>query len=216
MSMIRAYSELYLNDAKSTLATCFDYMINTCALSPSMTSFMFVKSGYADLFAAGNPSVISGMSGIELAYKILEDSYSVPDIPEIRFSEHFSPEYWTGWSLAWYQWYSNRRFRDIFRVVALKDIIAMYSVFHEEDITSFFNAMDEKFSKFTYSSNLKQIRENRGFSQAELASETGINLRSIQMYEQGHNDINKAQAQTLYRLSGKLDCKIEDLLENPQ
>lgn len=33
------------------------------------------------------------------------------------------------------------------------------------------------------------------------------------MYEQRHNDINKAQAETLHRLSIVLGCNIEDLLE---
>ena len=213
--MIRAYSELYLNDAKSSLSSCFDYIINSCGISPAMTAFMFAKSGYAELFELGNPYVISGMSGIELAHKILEDSYMKPVFPEPQFSESFSPEYWAGWVLAWYQWYSNRRFKDIFRVVSLQDVIAMYSVFHEEDITSFFSTMDEKINRFTYSSNLKKTRENRGFSQTELARESGVNLRSIQMYEQGINDINKAQARTLYKLSRKIGCTIEDLLENP-
>lgn len=38
-------------------------------------------------------------------------------------------------------------------------------------------------------------------------------IRSIQMYEQRNNDINKAQVDILFRLSKTLGCKIEDLLE---
>ena len=34
-------------------------------------------------------------------------------------------------------------------------------------------------------------------------------------WEQKVNDIDKAQAQTLYKLSRVLGCDIEDLLENP-
>ncbi len=62
---------------------------------------------------------------------------------------------------------------------------------------------------------IKQIRESRGISQAELAETSGVNLRSIQMYEQKVNDIDKAQSQSLYKLSRVLGCGIEDLLENP-
>ena len=40
-------------------------------------------------------------------------------------------------------------------------------------------------------------------------------LRSIQMYEQRNNDIDKAQGHTLYKLSLALGCEIEDLLESP-
>lgn len=39
-------------------------------------------------------------------------------------------------------------------------------------------------------------------------------FRSIQMYEQRRNDINKAQAETLYKLSRILGCNIEDSLED--
>ena len=64
-------------------------------------------------------------------------------------------------------------------------------------------------------SKLKRIRESRGLSQSELAEQSGINVRNIQMYEQRVNNIDKAQARTLYKLSRVLGCDIEDLLENP-
>ena len=62
---------------------------------------------------------------------------------------------------------------------------------------------------------LKQIREANELSQSELSKLSGVNLRSIQMYEQRKNDIDKAQGQTLYKLSVVLCCEIEDLLEQP-
>ncbi len=37
-------------------------------------------------------------------------------------------------------------------------------------------------------------------SQSELAEQSGIKVRNIQMYEQRVNNIDKAQAQTLYKL----------------
>jgi len=57
--------------------------------------------------------------------------------------------------------------------------------------------------------------ESRGLSQAELAKISGVGLRSIQMYEQRVNDIDKAQAQTIYKLSRVIGCSMEDLLEKP-
>ena len=62
---------------------------------------------------------------------------------------------------------------------------------------------------------LKKLRESRGLSQAELAKISGVGLRSIQMYEQRVNDIDKAQAQTIYKLSRVIGCSMEDLLEKP-
>ena len=52
-----------------------------------------------------------------------------------------------------------------------------------------------------------------GLSQSELARASQVGLRSIQMYEQRQKDINKAQAQTLLRLSRVLYCSMEDLME---
>lgn len=62
-------------------------------------------------------------------------------------------------------------------------------------------------------SNLKDRREASGLSQSELAFISGVSVRMIQYYEQGRNDINKAQAITLYAIARAMKCKIEDLLE---
>jgi transcriptional regulator with XRE-family HTH domain len=62
---------------------------------------------------------------------------------------------------------------------------------------------------------LKRQRELCSLTQEELAERSGISLRSIQMYEQRVNDIDKAQAQTIYKLSRVIGCSMEDLLEKP-
>ena len=53
----------------------------------------------------------------------------------------------------------------------------------------------------------------RGLTQLELAARSGVNLRNIQDYEQGHKDINKACAITVYKLAQALNCKVEDIVE---
>ena len=83
------------------------------------------------------------------------------------------------------------------------------------DITAFIEAMDKKIAERIVCTNLKNIRENRGLSQSELSAASGVQLHSIQLYEQRVNDIDKAQAQTLFKISLALGCKMEDLLENP-
>lgn len=60
---------------------------------------------------------------------------------------------------------------------------------------------------------LARDKEARRQYKEEVAS--GVSLRSIQMYEQRKNDIDKAQGQTLYKLAATLGCTIEDLLESP-
>lgn len=83
------------------------------------------------------------------------------------------------------------------------------------DITAFIDAVDKKIVERSVNTNLKNIRENRGLSQSELSAASGVQLHSIQLYEQRVNDIDKAQAQTIYKLSIALGCGMEDLLEKP-
>lgn len=64
-----------------------------------------------------------------------------------------------------------------------------------------------------YMSNLKKLREEASLSQNKLATLSGVSNRMIQYYEQGAKNINKAQADTLYKLSKILNCSIEDLIE---
>lgn len=215
--MTRAYNESYLNSAKERLALFFDYAINDCGFDADLVAAMFVTSGYAEQFERGNPAVVAGMSGIELARAVILKIYREKVLPAPVFSEEKSPQYWAGWALASYQWYSGKRFKDIFTFAPLSEIIRLYPLHHEVDITKFYETMVIFYERSALSaeSSLKRIRESRGLSQSELAVQSGVNLRSIQMYEQKVNDIDKAQAQTLYKLSRALGCDMEDLLENP-
>lgn len=213
--MTHAYSEYYLSDAKDNLSQFFDYLINDCNMEADWVASIFVISGYAEQFERGNPSILAGMSGVELAKAVVLKTYQNKKLPEPRFSDGYSPEYWAGWALAEYQWYSGKRFKDIFESVSLSDVIRMYPLYHEMDITNFIESMDSKCSHKLLESKLKKLRESRGISQAELAKLSGVSLRSIQMYEQRVNDIDKAQAQTIYKLSRVIGCTMEDLLEKP-
>ena len=61
--------------------------------------------------------------------------------------------------------------------------------------------------------NLKETRKAKKMTQKALAEKSGVNLRTLQDYEQGHKDINKAEAMTVYKLSEALDCNVWELLE---
>lgn len=213
---MRAYNESYLNDAKNNLADFFDYAVRDCKLNSDLFIQLFIQSGYADKFERGNPTVISGMSGTELARAVLSSVYPLRTFPEKSFSLERSPVYWAGWALAEYQWSTGKRFKDIFSRISLSEIISMYSVYHEMDIEHFIEDMNIKYNSVNRETRLKYIRENRGISQAELSELSGVKLRSIQMYEQKVNSIDKAQAGTVYKLSRVLGCTVEDLLENPE
>ena len=88
--------------------------ISNCRFNADIFSKLFVQSGYADKFERGNPAIVSGISGIELAQEIIMYAYTNYKFPEKIFSEERSEVYWTGWALAEYQWDTCRRFKDIF------------------------------------------------------------------------------------------------------
>ena len=168
--MIHAYNESYLSDAKQNLAEFFDYAISTCRFDADLFSKLFVQSGYADKFERGNPAIIAGMSGIELAKKVIIYAYPNWEFPERIFSEDRSDVYWAGWALAEYQWATSKRFKDIFSRISLSEIISMYSVYHEMDIEHFIEDKNRKYDAVEQETRLKTIRENRLISQAELAT----------------------------------------------
>lgn len=60
--------------------------------------------------------------------------------------------------------------------------------------------------------NLRYMRQCAGMTQKELAEKAAINIRTLQNYEQGQNDISKASINKLVKLALALDCNIHDLL----
>ena len=62
-------------------------------------------------------------------------------------------------------------------------------------------------------SKLQDARKAAGLSQSKLSEASGVGVRMIQDYEQGHKNINGARAITVYQLAKSLNVSIEDLLE---
>lgn len=65
-------------------------------------------------------------------------------------------------------------------------------------------------------SKLKHVREQKGMSQAQLATEAEVSLRSYQNLEQGSRDINGAKLKTLLKICNALDCKLENVLDDEE
>ena len=64
--------------------------------------------------------------------------------------------------------------------------------------------------------NLVVIRKEKGYTQKRLAKESNVNLKTIQSYENGFKNINKASGEILYKLAVTLRVPIEDLLEEKE
>ena len=87
--MIRAYSEIYLDDAMYTLAEVFSYV--TDARQADALFQRFVMSGVAYQFGKGNPRYIN-MPSQALFYEIVGNS--MPLIRPVGIGR--SPQYWCG------------------------------------------------------------------------------------------------------------------------
>lgn len=71
--------------------------------------------------------------------------YAYPDweFPENNFEEERSDVYWAGWALAEYQWFTCKRYKDVFSRIPFSEIVSMYSVHHEMDIEHFIAAKEK-------------------------------------------------------------------------
>ena len=214
--MTHAYQEIYLNKAQSVLGDAFDYAVNSCKLSGETFVKMFTASSLSKKIENGEPAYIAGKSGIEIVMEVVLETTGKELTIESKESIRRSREYWIGWAIAYYQWYSARKFSDIFKVLSFEELQNMYPTLHEADITKFVDIVDKKINKFFPDTNLRRIRTAYGCTQSELSKRSGVSLRSIQMYEQRNKDINKASAATLYRLTKVLGCTMEDLIETSQ
>lgn len=205
---IHAYNELYLNNAKIALATMTDYAVNAKHENIDVFFQKFIVSGVAAQFEIGNPAYISGMSGIDLYRAVTRDFYS--SLPAYQ-SFICTREYWAGWALAYYQWFSNKPFATILSVVPASEIVMWYPTMHEADITHFVEAMNRRFGILP--SKLKAIRTGRGLTQAQLSQLSGVSLRLIQQYEQKQQDILYAPFNVLSSLCNVLGCTPSDLID---
>lgn len=211
--MIRAYQEIYRSRAQSVLGEAFDYAVNSCNIPGNDFAKLFAASSFSRRMENGEPSLLAGKSGIELVMNIMLETTGkeINAVPKERWGR--SPEYWIGWAVAYYQWWSDRKYSSIFNVLEFDELHQMYYTLHEADISRFLDIADARMKEYYPETNLKRLRTAYGCSQSELAKRSGVSLRSIQMYEQRNKDINKASSDTLYRVAKALGCTMEDLIE---
>lgn len=211
--MIHAYDKEYLEDAMKCLGEAMDYAANSCNLNMDDFLDLFNGYGYGDQFSAGVPKYVSGKSGTEMAMEVIDKarpSFTFPD-PQIEYG--YSPQYWCGWVLAYYQWYSARNFKEIHKHISMYEIERMYPTLHEASEKKFVNVVNRMICREKLPTRLQTQRKISGYSQRELSEKVGVNLRTLQQYEIRAKDINKAAGETLLSLAKALGCQMEDLLE---
>ncbi|MBQ2776634.1 MAG: helix-turn-helix transcriptional regulator [Peptococcaceae bacterium] len=211
--MIHAYDEKYLHDAMRNLGEAMDYAANVCHLDLDEFLELFIAEGFAAQFERGVPKYVCGMSGTELVCNVLIKTGIVIDLPDAQMEYDYSREYWCGWILAYYQWYTAQSFDNIKSYLSMRDIAVMYHPLHEAPEEKFVDVVSRMVQQQKPPTRLQTLRKLCGYSQKELSDRSGVSLRSIQQYEQRVKDINKAAGTTLLALAQTLHCSIESLLE---
>lgn len=209
---IKSYDIIYLDNVTTNIGTMFEYAVS-CGYDPIIYWNTFVSSNVAKEIERGNPRFLVGFSAIDLLEQVVccdeTNKISLTTMPFYNRSKYF----WAGWALAQYQNNKLISFFNLNKYFPIDKVLALYDTFHEADITKFYQVADQYINKQQNETNIKRIRTAAGLSQKELSVKAEVCIRNIQMYEQRKNDINKAQADILLRLSKTLGCNIEDLFE---
>ena len=174
---------------------------------------LFVTSGLADRFGRGDPKLVSGMSGVELAWETFSRTRFTDDRPRPRYNLNRSRDYWVGWALAHCQWATSLSFRELTRYVPPSRMAGLYSPYHERDVKALVEKVVSICREGKTDTNLKAARRRRGLSQSELAEAAQVPLRTLQQYEQGQKDILKANVAYAVSLSHVLGCSVEEILD---
>ena len=156
------------------------------------------------------------MAGDELARDII--AYAGLSPVECRETYPFdrSPQYWAGWVLAYAQWTCGLGFSDLFEVAPLDWIIGSYHPLHEASEDKFAQIVIDKWNKAQAGKKgLKAARKAAGLTQKQLAAQSGVKLRAIQLYEQNQLDLRRASVSSALALAKTLHCSIEDLVWQP-
>ena len=210
--MTRAYDELYLSHARVNMGNMLHAAVYLLGWPLEDFYDSFLESGYAARFGKGEPGVVAGRSGTELAMDVIyKTTGRYPDIssgPEMDKS----PEYWAGWALAYYEWFRDIPFETINAAVPVLKVTDLYDPLHEADTMKFVDVIDRCMDDYMAKSRLARLREYAGLSQRLLAERSGVSRRMIEQYEQGKKDLSHASAETVYKLSRALGCDMEQLM----
>jgi len=145
--MDRAYKKTYLNGAMRNLAVMMDCGVRKYGYPIEEFYQKFLSSNVSRQFAKGNPRYLVGMSGAELADSVVEASGGTV-LEENDGTYSIGPEYWAGWALAYYHWFSRRSFAYMLsKGLGIKEVIAMYYPLHEADPSKFADAANSIIEK---------------------------------------------------------------------
>ena len=119
------------------------------------------------------------MSGTELALTVLSQNGLEAKPVQSLVDYEKSSEYWSGWILAYYQWYSGKSFETILKYLPAEKINRMYNPLHEAPEQKFVEVANKIISENDRKSKLQELRKLAGLTQKELSERSGVNLRTL-------------------------------------
>lgn len=213
--MMYAYNKLYLYDAMEHMGEMLEYVVYDLKLDLSSFWEMFCSSEVCRQFELGFPKYNAGMSGVELAREVIHEVTGQQIDTNYSAGPDCSPEYWAGWILARYQWEKNISFKRLSQLgLSATEVLGMY-ILHEADERKFVELADGIINEreSLEENRLKRLRKYAHMTQKMLSERSGVSLRMIQLYEQGQNDLSKAQVTVVLNLAQALGCQVRDLIE---
>ena len=198
--------------ACDNFAVMTDYAVRWCGMDLRDFYNRFLQSGIAQAMEGGHPRFLYGLSGIELAIKVLENTGgSLPEDTSYSFPFDDPEYYWTGWVLFQYREHKGVSFLDIdINGLPVEKMRSLFNPLHEAPLSKLFEVADSFYKQG--SGRLKELRKASGLTQEELGKLSGVSLRMIRAYEQGSQSLSHANAQTLINLSRALCCAPEVLI----
>ena len=221
------------------MAHMLDFAVHDLRQDATAFFELFIATGIADRFGSGDIRLITGTSGVELAYRVLGSSGISQERVSYRYTSGRSREYWAGYALGRYQMEKSVPFTDILSAVSLQEMITLCDGYRESEIRSIMDSMswmdsltipdhmnEEHYREFSShidnrltsvrsssDTRLKLLRIRSGFSQSGLAAASGVPVRTIQQYEQRQKDINKAAFGSIIKLAAAIGCEPSALIE---
>lgn len=82
----------------------------------------------------------------------------------------------------------------------------------KRDIADILHELRAKGYDTSISNPIAEWRRIRGLSQSQLAKKSDVSIKTIQKYESGERDFNKARLDIACKLAKALECEITDLI----
>lgn len=195
----------YIYSAMEILASAFDYSVNILHMKEETFLDIFFFTNIYMHYEIRSPKYMVGMSGRELVLCLLDKAgYTESFTYDFDYVNFFkTKEYWAMYMITYYKYIKNLYFKEIFNIISISEIIKMYNTLHEASFDKFVSIIDKiikKRGKDNLRDKLVSARLRKKISQKELSLMSGVNLRTLQKYETGEKDINKAEYQSVNSL----------------